>query len=70
MQFYKKIHAYPPSHDNKGYEITYSTNSSRKTFHLPPSATKANPAPVASESFSLDQNEYFKLLERVEALYK
>ena len=66
----KVIHAYPPSSPNHGFEITLSTTQSRKTFHLPPCSSNPKPPPVATESFSLDQEEYFELLKSVEALYR
>ena len=51
-------------------EVTYSTESSRKTFLICiPPKTDESP-PLAIESFAMDPNHYHQLMERVEKMIK
>lgn len=51
-------------------EVTYSTETSRKSFLicLPPKTDE--PPPLAIESFAMDPNYYHQLMERVEKMIK
>jgi len=51
-------------------EVTYSTETSRKSFLIciPPKTDE--PPPQAIESFAMDPNHYHQLMERVEKMIK
>jgi hypothetical protein len=51
-------------------EVTYATETSRKSFLIciPPKTDE--PPPLAIESFAMDPNHYHQLMERVEKMIK
>ena len=64
------IQAFPPRNPQFGFEITYSKDSGRKSFHLPPLVAKSKPVPLAIESFAMDPDHYAELMKSVESLHK
>ena len=58
------IMVFEPSDPSLGPEVTYATETSRKSFRLPRS--KKEQPPVAIESFAQDPARYAELMERVE----
>ena len=58
------IMVFEPSDPSLGPEVTYATETSRKSFRLPRS--KKEHPPVAIESFAQDPARYAELMERVE----
>ena len=58
------IMVFEPSDPSLGPEVTYATETSRKSFRLP--RPKKEQPPVAIESFAQDPARYAELMERVE----
>ena len=61
-----KISAFEPVDDNSGAEITFSTDRSRKSFHLPKPSSPDSVKPMAIESFALDPQTYYDWMNEVE----
>ena len=51
--------------DNSGAEITFSTDRSRKSFHLPKPSSPKSVKPIAIESFALDPQTYYDWMNEV-----
>ena len=65
----KGINAFEPMDDNSGAEITFSTYTSRKSFHLPKPSSPESVKPMAIESFALDPQTYYDWMNEVESLH-
>ena len=55
---------FEPSDPSLGPEVTYATETSRKSFRLP--RPKKEQPPLAIESFAQDPARYAELMQRVE----
>ena len=66
----KFIQAFEPQTSDLGAAITYSTADSRKSFSLPRPKADSKSAPLAIESFAIDQEVYHQRMEMVEVLLK
>ncbi len=58
------IMVFEPSDPSLGPEVTYATETSRKSFRLP--RPKKEQPPMAIESFAQDPGRYAELMKRVE----
>ena len=76
---YRKIDACVVNHHPKivqsqasenSLEVTYSTETSRKSFLICIPPKTVEPPPLAIESFAMDPNHYHQLMERVEKMIK
>ena len=65
----RKIHIFEPSSIKTGAEVTISSNTGRKTFHLKRPLDQVESPPIAIESFALDADYYAELMKRVESLH-
>ena len=67
----QQVQIFQSDHPQGGFNITYSTSSGRKSFHLGRKLNNKNePPPLAIESFAMDPNHYHQLMERVEKMLK
>ena len=64
-----EIKAFEPANDNSGAEITFSTATSRKSFHLPKPSSPESVKPMAIESFALDPQTYYDWMNEVESYH-
>ena len=64
-----EIKAFEPANDNSGAEITFSTATSRKSFHLPKPPSPESVKPMAIESFAVDPQTYYDWMNEVESLH-
>ena len=64
-----EIWAFEPVDDSFGAEITFSTDRSRKSFHLPKPSSPESVKPMAIESFALDPQTYYDWMNEVESFY-
>ena len=53
---------------NNGHLASFQTKQSRKNVFIKNESSRSGP--LASESFSLDPNEYFELMHSIEEMYK
>ena len=63
------VHVCESSAPKSGYNITYNTETGRKSFHLESKSNFPESSPLAIESFALDPEYYSQLMKRVENLY-
>ena len=54
------ISVFEPNDKNAGAEVSYSTHSSRKSFHLPKPPDPKSIRPMAIESFAMDPQTYYE----------
>ena len=54
------ISVFEPNVKNAGAEVSYSTHSSRKSFHLPKPPDPKSIRPMAIESFAMDPQTYYE----------
>jgi hypothetical protein len=54
------ISVYEPTDKNTGAEVSFSTYSSRKSFHLPKPSDPKSIRPMAIESFAMDPQTYYE----------
>lgn len=64
------ISAFEPSNQNAGAEISYATDTSRKSFYLPKPLDPKSAHPMAIESFALDPQTYHEWMTEVERYLK
>ena len=64
------ISVFEPNDKNAGAEVSYSTHSSRKSFHLPKPSDPKSAQPLAIESFALDPQTYHDWMNEVESYLK
>ena len=64
-----EIKAFEPVDNNSGAEITFSTYTSRKSFHLPKPSSPESVKPMAIESFALDPQTYYDWMNEVESFH-
>lgn len=70
MFYMKKItdfRVFEPKKIHFGAEISFSTPTSRKSFHLP--RPKKSSTPLAIESFAQDPEQYFQFMDAIESFY-
>ena len=60
------ISVFEPINQNTGAEISYATDTSRKSFHLPKPPDPKSAHPMAIESFALDPHTYHEWMSEVE----
>ena len=68
MDLKKNINIFEPVKKSKGAEVTISSDSGRKTFHLPRPSSQIEKPPLAIESFAIDPDHYYELMKKVEAI--
>ena len=61
-----QISVFEPTQKNAGAQVTYSTNSSRKSFHLPKPADPKSIRPMAIESFAMDPQVYHQWMSELD----
>jgi hypothetical protein len=64
------ISVYEPTDKNTGAEVSFSTNSSRKSFHLPKPSDPKSIRPMAIESFAMDPQTYYEWMNACEEYCK
>jgi len=64
------ISVYEPTDKNTGAEVSFSTNSSRKSFHLPKPPDPKSIRPMAIESFAMDPQTYYEWMNACEEYSK
>ena len=64
------ISVYEPTDKNTGAEVSFSTNSSRKSFHLPKPPDPKSIRPMAIESFAMDPQTYYEWMNECEEYCK
>jgi len=64
------ISVYEPTDKNTGAEVSFSTNSSRKSFHLPKPPDPKLIRPMAIESFAMDPQTYYEWMNACEEYCK
>jgi|MEHZ01.5.fsa_nt_MEHZ011599014.1_1 hypothetical protein len=65
----RKVYVFEPSSTKKGAEVTISSNTGRKTFHLKRPLDQVESPPIAIESFAVDPDYYAELMKRVDSLH-
>tara|TARA_E500000178_G_scaffold310110_1_gene324968 strand:- start:590 stop:823 length:234 start_codon:yes stop_codon:yes gene_type:complete len=60
------ISVFEPNDKNAGAEVSYSTHSSRKSFHLPKPADSKYAKPLAIESFATDPQIYHEWMSEID----
>mgnify|MGYP006129904113 FL=1 len=65
----RKVYVFEPSSTKMGAEVTVSSNTGRKTFHLKRPLDQVESPPIAIESFAVDPDYYAELMKRVEFLH-
>ena len=66
MDYHPKVSKSKLSEDT--LQVTYSTETSRKSFIIRLPERTEEPPPMAIESFAMDPEHYHKLMERVERM--
>ena len=66
MHYHPKVSKSKLSEDT--LQVTYSTETSRKSFIVRLPERTEEPPPLAIESFAMDPEHYHKLMERVERM--
>lgn len=64
------ISVYEPTDKNNGAEVSFSTISSRKSFHLPKPSDPKSIHPMAIESFAMDPQTYYEWMNACEEYCK
>ena len=64
------ISVYEPTDKNTGAEVSFSTNNSRKSFHLPKPPDPKSIRPMAIESFAMDPQTYYEWMNACEEYCK
>ena len=54
------ISVFEPTEKNAGAEVSYTTHSSRKSFHLPKPSDPKSIRPMAIESFAMEPQTYYE----------
>jgi hypothetical protein len=64
------ISVYEPTNNNTGAEVSFSTDKSRKSFHLPKPPDPQSIQPMAIESFAVDPQTYYEWMNACEEYCK
>ena len=64
------ISVFEPTEKNAGAEVSYTTHSSRKSFHLPKPSDPKSIRPMAIESFAMDPQTYYEWMNACEEYCK
>ena len=64
------ISVYEPTDKKNGAEVSFSTNSSRKSFYLPKPPDPKSIRPMAIESFAMDPQTYYEWMNACEEYCK
>ena len=64
------ISVFEPTDNFTGAEVSYSTNNSRKSFHLPKPSDPKSIRPMAIESFAMDPQTYYEWMNACEEYCK
>jgi hypothetical protein len=70
MDLNKLINVFEPKSKDDGTEVTITTETSRKTFHINKPLRSNEHYPLAIESFAIEPNFYADLMKRVETLHR
>ena len=60
------ISVFEPTEKNAGAEVSYTTHSSRKSFHLPKPSDPKSIRPMAIESFAMDPQIYHEWMSELD----
>ena len=60
------ISVFEPTEKNAGAEVSYTTHSSRKSFHLPKPSDPKSIRPMAIESFAMDPQIYHEWMNELD----